>query len=466
MREVRPNPQNGSAAKAGGQVMRLQLVLVCVFVGASGCGDEPRPGASPAQRIPATDALCAEHGVEEAVCTKCQPALAAIFKDKGDWCAEHELPESFCPVCHPERGGRPVADVSAEEAPLDGTKVVLRSAEAVRAAAIGVTKAGSPSPTASLEVLGAVAYNALGRAEVNPRAAGVVRELVAEPGAHVVKGAPIAIIESATVGAEHARLKAAKARLSIAENAQTRLKPLVERQLAMPKDLLAAELEIALANADIETARSALEVIGAGNETGNAYTLRAPISGHLANVAAVAGRMVEEDDVLCEVVDTAMMWVELQIPEAETDRVAIGQAASIRVSALGEREYKGVIEYIAPEIDRRTRSAIARVRLDNPDGVLRAHQLVRAAIDLGPSRARAVVPADAVQRAKGVELVFVQLSPEKYEARRVHTGERLGDLQEVFSGIEPGELVAVRGSFLLKTETLKGSIGAGCCEVD
>lgn len=446
--------------------MWARAILISLCAAISGCGDAPQPWTSAARTTAAANAICAEHGVAEAVCTKCNPVLAMIFKDKGDWCQEHELPESFCPVCHPERGGRPAADVSADQAPLDGTKVVLRSPEAVRASGIGVTKASPPEPKAYLAVLGSIAYNALGRAEVNPRAPGVVRELLVEPGATVAKDAPIATIESASVGAEQARLQAARTRLSIAENAQTRLKPLVERQLAMTKDLLAAELEIALAKADIATALAALEVVGAEEGKGNTYCLRAPMSGILTNVAAVAGRMVKEEDVLCEIVDTAVMWVELEVPEAETHRVTLGQAASIRVGALGECEFDGTIEYLASEIDRRTRTAMARVRLENPDGALRAHQLVRATIDLGPSTARSLVPVDAVQQAKGVELVFVQLAPEKYEARRVRTGTRLGERLEILSGVEPGEVVAVRGSFLLKTETLKGSIGAGCCEVD
>src|SRR6185436_16987896 len=103
----------------------------------SGCSESAPPEMAAPASI-ASDGMCAEHGVLEAVCTKCNPRLAAIFQDKGDWCAEHGFPESFCPTCHPERGGRPATDVSSDTAPLDGTKVVLRSAEAVRAAGIEI----------------------------------------------------------------------------------------------------------------------------------------------------------------------------------------------------------------------------------------------------------------------------------------------------------------------------------------
>jgi cobalt-zinc-cadmium efflux system membrane fusion protein len=76
------------------------------------------------------------------------------------------------------------------------------------------------------------------------------------------------------------------------------------------------------------------------------------------------------------------------------------------------------------------------------------------------------VPASAVQRAKGVDLVFVRFAEDEYEARRVKLRSRQGDLVRLSGGVKPGEAVVTLGSFLLKTETLKDSIGAGCCDVE
>jgi cobalt-zinc-cadmium efflux system membrane fusion protein len=42
---------------------------------------------------------CAEHGVPEAECTRCDPGLIAEFKARGDWCAGHGVPESHCVPC-------------------------------------------------------------------------------------------------------------------------------------------------------------------------------------------------------------------------------------------------------------------------------------------------------------------------------------------------------------------------------
>ena len=143
---------------------------------------------------------------------------------------------------------------------------------------------------------------------------------------------------------------------------------------------------------------------------------------------------------------------------------AVGPAAVANVvDALGGQEFSGKIDYIAPEIDRHTRTAKARVKLENPDGLLRANLFVRARIALGPKYTQVLVPRSALQLAKGAELVFVELEPGSYETRRVHSVSGNGELIALADGVAPGERVVTAGSFLLKTETLKGEIGAGCC---
>jgi len=106
------------------------------------------------------------------------------------------------------------------------------------------------------------------------------------------------------------------------------------------------------------------------------------------------------------------------------------------------------------------------VRLANADGALRANMYGRASIAAGGAAAGVEVPRSAVQRANGAEVVFVRLSDTLYETRRVDCGARVDDWVYVTRGVTPGEDVVTVGSFLLKTETLKGSIGAGCCELE
>ncbi len=444
------------------------LLVVLAGLLPAACGDDaaraPERAAAPA--VAAAGAFCAEHGVAEAVCTQCNPRLAVVFRAKGDWCAEHAFPESFCPTCHPERGGRPAADISAALPTPGGTIVQLRTPEAVAAADIESQPALPAGAAGSLDVLATIAYDVTRLAEVNPRLAGVVRGLHVEAGASVALGAPLVSIESAELAAEVARQSAARSRLAVAEAALERARSLLEAGMGAKQAVLETQGDVEVARAEVAAVTAALGLVRVEEGAANRYVLLAPLAGTVVHVAAAAGRMVDAGDVLCRIVDATTMWAELDVPEAELGRVTEGLEVVVTLDALPGREFRGRIEAILPEVDPRTRTAQARVRLANPDGALRANMYARARIVLAPSSARALVPLDAVQRAGDAQLVFVRLAADRYVSRLVRLGARRGTLVEVLEGVEPGEPVATRGSFLLKTETLKGSIGAGCCEVE
>jgi cobalt-zinc-cadmium efflux system membrane fusion protein len=427
---------------------------------------QPARAQGAAEPAAGAGALCAEHGVLEAVCTRCNPALAAVFKAKGDWCPEHGFPESFCPICHPERGGRPALDVEPDGAPADGTKVRFKTKETARLAGIRVEKAGERQSQAEVFATALIVYDAAKVAEVNARAAGVIRAIRTDIGASVRAGTPLCTIESAGVGADQSRLTAARSGVRLAEANHARLSALYEEGIAAKKDALRAAQELDAARAELSAAQAALGVIGAVSEGGSSYTLTAPIAGVVTQRNATIGRLVDTDKVLFEIVDTSSMWAEVDIPEAAVGRVALGARVAIDVDGLDGAGLEGSLSYIAPTVDPHTRTVKGRVALANPEGLLRGNMFARARITTsGPSRA-VVVPRAAVQRAKDAQLVFVRTAEDVFEARRVELGAGDAELVEVSGRVVPGDDVATVGSFLLKTETLKGSIGAGCCDVE
>jgi cobalt-zinc-cadmium efflux system membrane fusion protein len=445
--------------------VRLAQLAILVALFASACGDKTaKPTeAKPAEGSIAEGAMCKEHGIAEAICTKCNPKLIPVFKAKGDWCEEHGFPESACPICHPERGGQPAAGVAEDGAPPDGAKVCLKSKDVVKKVGIETVKAQERPEGVGLVATATLAFDATKRALINARSPGVVRVIHADLGAKVTKGSQLASIDSAGVGADRSRLQAAKARVTVAETTYRREKELQAKGISSAKSVLDAEQELAAAKAEHESIASAIGMVGQSNG-GNAYTLVAPIAGQVVKRHATIGTMVGVEQTLFEIVDTSNMWVEIDVPEDEVPSVALGQRVLVTVDGIRDRTFEGTISYIAPEVDARTRTAMARAALANPDGVLRANMFAQARIVLGGSRSTVTVPAIAVQRAKDVMFAFVQIKDDEFEVRRVQIGAREDKVIEVTKGIKPGESVVATGSFILKTETLKDSIGDGCTD--
>ena len=421
-------------------------------------------GAASEPAAAAAADMCAEHGVLEAICTKCHPQLIPVFQAKGDWCAEHGFPMSVCPVHHPERGGRPAVAVAIDEAPATGTRVKFRSLEIARDAGIETVPAVAGDEGEGVVATATLVADASRVAVVNPSASGVVREIRADLGSRVVRGSPLAVLESSVVGEERSKLRSARARAAVAEANHRRQRELNQQGVSPQREVDDAVREWEAAKAEMAAAEAALGMAGAADGEGGSYVLTAPIAGVVTRRTATVGTLVDLDDALFEIVDTATLWAEIDVPERDAPRVEPGRRVVMHVDGLPGREFHGTVEFVSPVIDRETRTAKARAAIANRDGALRANMYARARI-LDPRAASVVVPRTAVQDARGVAIVFVQIAPDAYETRRVRSVPAANGMVAV-SDVRPNERVVTTGSFLLKTETLKESIGAGCCEVE
>ena len=232
-------------------VLRRGVLLFALAAGCSpreaGEGPRARPQArGSATAVAAVEgAICKEHGVLEAVCTRCNPKLVPVFKAKGDWCKEHDFPESICPTCHPERGGKPAADVSSDGAPSDGMKVKLRTGDTARLAGITTARAVARQGGGGIPVIATIVYDATRVAEINARSAGVVRALKVDVGSQVKAGGPLAIIDSAEVGADRSKLTGAGSRVRVAVENLEREKQLEREGIAARRSVLAARPHLA-----------------------------------------------------------------------------------------------------------------------------------------------------------------------------------------------------------------------------
>jgi cobalt-zinc-cadmium efflux system membrane fusion protein len=422
---------------------------------------ESKPAAAPV----AAD-MCAEHGVLEAICTKCHPKLIAVFQSRGDYCEAHGLPMSVCPVHFPERGGRPPGDASIDEAPADGTRIRFKSLETARRSGLEFVEAVAGSGTSGIAAPAVIVVDASRMAQINAPASGVVRRLLVSSGSVVGVGTPLAEIASAEVGVARSNLQAAAARARAAEAAYGRAKELHDRGYAPIRDVQTAEQEWETAQGEVQAASTALAMMGASEGSAGTYVLRSPIRGTVITTAGSVGSLVDIDKSLFVIVDASTLWADIDIPEREAHRVTKGQRVVLSLDGLAGREFHARVHSISPVIDPHTRSARARALITTKDAALRVNMFARATVFTNTSRTAVLVPRAAVQEAKGVRLVFIRMSEDRFETRRVDAAPADGEMVAIHSGVKPGEPVVTTGSFLLKTETLKGSIGTGCCEVD
>jgi cobalt-zinc-cadmium efflux system membrane fusion protein len=133
---------------------------------------------------------------------------------------------------------------------------------------------------------------------------------------------------------------------------------------------------------------------------------------------------------------------------------------------MPNRTFTGELTWISSHVDRKTRTIRARAEVDNPQHLLRANMFGRAEIKVRTIENALLIPESAVQWDGCCNLVFVRQTDSIYQPYKVTLGYKRDGYFVGKNGVPAGESVVTEGSFLLKTEILKGNIGAGCCEVD
>jgi len=237
------------------------------------------------------------------------------------------------------------------------------------------------------------------------------------------------------------------------------------RGLAVPTDeseRRAALCGLATEALAAERAAAAARLAAARNEAAMTLSSLESLVVTSSRAGAVAARMVERGervargDRLVTIIDEGSLDALVQVGEADSPRLALGQAARVSVSATG-REYAGLVQALAPLADSRSGSLSVRITLASADSALRPGMFARAALEAGPPRPFLLVPREAVRIAEGEPgsdgvrrgQAFAVVAGRASE-RSLRLGEdRPGEIV-VLAGLSEGEVVIVRPETGLK----------------
>jgi cobalt-zinc-cadmium efflux system membrane fusion protein len=319
-----------------------------------------------------------------------------------------------------------------------------------------------------IQVIGTVAPDQDHFAVVGPLVSGRVAKLNSGVGDRLRRGQIIAEIESAEVGEARASLIAAKARYAAAETNLRRETDLAERRISSSRERELAQAQWETDKAGVRAAAERLRAIGLSNsdieaidrmDLGGRVPMRSPIDGTVIERTITLGQAVERATDAFRIADLSHLWVNLDLYEKDLSRVRVGQEVEVRAEAFPGEVFRGRVAYVVPVIDEATRTAKVRLEFENRhQGQLSLGQLVTARI-VGDGHRGApevlAVPRDAVERVEGRPVVFVAREAGAFQQRVVELGASGGELVEIRTGLAAGELVAVDGAFLLKSELLR-----------
>ncbi|MGB9257145.1 MAG: efflux RND transporter periplasmic adaptor subunit, partial [Candidatus Korobacteraceae bacterium] len=275
-------------------------------------------------------------------------------------------------------------------------------------------------------------------------AAGRVVEIKARLGDVVHKGQLLLRVQSSDVSGAYQTYVKAENDERLARLQLERAQKLYDRGAIAKSALEAAQDTEDDAKADLNAATEQLRLLGINKDhPSGVVDVVAPIGGvitdqEVTNASGVQGLSGPNPFTIS---DLSYVWIMCDVYENDLDAVHVGEMADIQLAGYPNQVFKGRIDNVLPILDPSIRTAKVRIEVPNP-GLMKIGMFVTATFYGKQPVTRAVVPATAVLHLHDRDWVYLSLGNGHFKRQEVTGGGTLpGDMQEIVSGVKPGDQI-------------------------
>lgn len=336
---------------------------------------------------------------------------------------------------------------------------------AAQQARINIDTVTTAQFTPSVVTTGTVAFNGDRSTQVLSPVSGPVTRLLVQPGTVVSSGAALATVSSPDFAAAIGAYRKAVATATNLQRIADQDAQLFKTDAMSRRDMEQAQTDAAAAVADRESALEQIRSLGinpsalaASNSGGGLANIpgiiRAPISGTVVERLITPGQLLQAGTTPAfTIADLSTVWVMASVFEADLASMHKGERVTV-TSDVSPAPFDGTVDYVGALVDPATRATSVRLVVRNRNDLLKRDMYVNVAIHSETQRSGILVPTDAVLRDdENLPFVFVASGTglaTQYTRRRVVLGARVGDRDEITSGLNAGDRVVAQGALFLQ----------------
>lgn len=324
--------------------------------------------------------------------------------------------------------------------------------------AVEVLTAGPAKIKNTLKLQGEIKLNADKSVQIVSRVGGIVEKVSVNAGDNVRKGQVLATVSSQAIADIRSELLAAQKRVGLARTTYEREKQLWEEKISAQQDYLQAQNDLQESEINLSRIQQKLGALGADTSGAGQtrYDIRSPIDGVVTVKKVSQGQVISEIDSLFEVSDLSTVWAEMTIYAKDINTVKSGQQVTVKATAF-DAHAVGNIAYVGSLVGEQSRTAMARVVLNNPDRTWLPGLPVNIELTSNEVDVPLAISVEGVQSLNEEVVVFGRYGT-YFEARPVKLGRQDEKYVEVLEGLNAGEKYAAGNSFLIKADI--GKAGA------
>ena len=317
-----------------------------------------------------------------------------------------------------------------------------------------VVTAGQYLAAPELNVTGVVSPDISRQVPVPSLASGKVVEIDARLGDEVKQGQLLFKVRSSDIAGAFSDYRKAVKNEQLTKIQLDRAELLFSNGAVSKSALEIAQNAEDNAKVDLETTSEHLHLLGSDPDHPTGIVeVHAPVSGVITDqqITNAAGVQALTPPNPFTISDVSHVWIVCDVYENDLAQVHLGEYADIRLNAYPDRLLRGRIGNIGQIMDPNLRTAKVRLEVENP-GLMRFGMFVTAAFHGEGREHHATVPASAILHLHDRDWVYMPLDGGRFRRAEVVGGNMLpGNLQEIASGLKPGERVVANALVLQNT---------------
>lgn len=204
---------------------------------------------------------------------------------------------------------------------------------------------------------------------------------------------------------------------------------------------------------NLGVSRGAINRLIKSRKVVNDISVYAPNGGVVDKLFIEQGAYVTPATRIMSIAGLDPIWIEGEIFENSLAKITAGAAVQVTAESHPGDNWQGVVDYIYPDLDAKSRTAKIRIIVDNPSNSLLPNMFVRLHINTSTQAPMLTVPNDAVIRTGKMNRVVLATGEGRYKSVEVTTGQRTQGRTEVLSGIREGDKIVVSAQFLIDSES-------------
>jgi RND family efflux transporter MFP subunit len=375
-------------------------------------------------------------------------------------------PRSPAPMSSMANMSSPMSKNAMDSTPANAELQVELGPDDLKKAQLQTVPVGMGETGSVLRVPGIVNADEYHKVHVTPLVGGVIKQVPVVLGDHVRRGQPLAVIFSSDLADAETSYLAMSAELVADHKKLERTQNLLKLGAASQQEEEEVAASHAAHEAHVQAAREKLRLLGASDRQIAAlkqaeqidanFSVPAPINGIVLTRNANLGLVTNMSQELFTVADLSTVWVIASINEKDFSKVHVGTTATVTTQAYPGRVWKGRVVYIQPQVDPITRTAQARIEVENSGESLRLDMYMDIAF-VSEGAKGLTVPESAVQAIGDKQYVFLPIrdSDSSFAVRQVRLGPASNGYYPVLQGLKLNDEVVNEGSFILKAEAVR-----------